>query len=199
MEPAVAAVPLRVVPERAVEQLAQGSWNPEVVIDAPHHRQHVGSAALLEQVVIGPMTASAGEGHARAQRACAIQPARKLVALDRFQAGGERRFRLCHAGCEPARLVGRLSPNEAWKRHERGEISDAAFFEGLRASLGIDVSDTNNLQEFFSDVKSALVVGPSATATARVPSYWLYHSRIYRESKTVVISEDNYPLGWRAS
>ena len=76
--------------------------------------------------------------------------------------------------------------------------SQLAVEQGVRASLGIDVSDTNNLQEFFSDVKSALVVGPSATATARVPSYWLYHSRIYRESKTVVISEDNYPLGWRA-
>jgi putative hydrolase of the HAD superfamily len=51
-----------------------------------------------------------------------------------------------HAGCEPARLVGRLSPNEAWKRHERGEISDAAFFEGLRASLGIDITDIQFLE-----------------------------------------------------
>jgi putative hydrolase of the HAD superfamily len=51
-----------------------------------------------------------------------------------------------HAGCEPARLVGRLSPNDAWKRHERGEISDAAFFEGLRASLGIDITDIQFLE-----------------------------------------------------
>jgi FMN phosphatase YigB (HAD superfamily) len=51
-----------------------------------------------------------------------------------------------HAGCEPARLVGRLSPDEAWKRHERGEISDAAFFEGLRASLGIDITDIQFLE-----------------------------------------------------
>ena len=38
-----------------------------------------------------------------------------------------------HAGCEPAQLVGRFSPNDSWQRHERGEISDAEFFENLRA------------------------------------------------------------------
>ena len=51
-----------------------------------------------------------------------------------------------HAGCEPAQLVGRLKPNDAWRRHERGEISDAEFFEGLRASLGIAISDAQFLE-----------------------------------------------------
>jgi len=51
-----------------------------------------------------------------------------------------------HARCEPSRLVGRFSPDEAWRRHERGEISDAAFFEGLRASLGIDITDIQFLE-----------------------------------------------------
>jgi putative hydrolase of the HAD superfamily len=51
-----------------------------------------------------------------------------------------------HAGCAPAQLVGRLSPNDSWKRHERGEISDAEFFEGLRASLGIAISDAQFLE-----------------------------------------------------
>jgi hypothetical protein len=32
-----------------------------------------------------------------------------------------------HAGCEPAQLIGRFSPDDAYKRHERGEISDAEF------------------------------------------------------------------------
>src|SRR3954465_13278589 len=50
-----------------------------------------------------------------------------------------------HAGCEPAQLVGRLSPNDSWQRHERGEISDAEFFEGLRGSLGIALSDAQFL------------------------------------------------------
>ena len=51
-----------------------------------------------------------------------------------------------HAGCEPAQLVGRLSPNDSWQRHERGEISDAEFFEGLRGSLGIAISDAQFLE-----------------------------------------------------
>ncbi len=51
-----------------------------------------------------------------------------------------------HAGCEPSQLVARFSPDETWKQHERGEISDAAFFEGLRASLGIDISDVQFLE-----------------------------------------------------
>jgi FMN phosphatase YigB (HAD superfamily) len=51
-----------------------------------------------------------------------------------------------HAGCEPAQLVGRLKPNDAWRRHERGEISDAEFFEGLRGSLGIAISDAQFLE-----------------------------------------------------
>jgi putative hydrolase of the HAD superfamily len=51
-----------------------------------------------------------------------------------------------HAGCEPSQLVGRFSPDETWRRHERGEISDAAFFESLRASLRIDISDVQFLE-----------------------------------------------------
>ena len=51
-----------------------------------------------------------------------------------------------HAGCEPSQLVARFSPDETWKQHERGEISDAAFFESLRASLGIDISDVQFLE-----------------------------------------------------
>ena len=51
-----------------------------------------------------------------------------------------------HSGCEPSHLVGRFSPDEAWRRHERGEISDAAFFESLRASLGIDITNMQFLE-----------------------------------------------------
>ena len=51
-----------------------------------------------------------------------------------------------HAGCEPSHLVGRFSPDEAWQRHELGEISDAAFFESLRASLGIDITNMQFLE-----------------------------------------------------
>lgn len=51
-----------------------------------------------------------------------------------------------HAGCEPGHLVGRFSPDDAYKRHERGEISDAEYFAALRASLGIDVTDAQFLE-----------------------------------------------------
>ncbi|MGE3797730.1 MAG: molybdopterin-dependent oxidoreductase [Thermomicrobiales bacterium] len=67
-----------------------------------------------------------------------------------------------------------------------------------RASFGRDVSSTNSVQEMFTDVKSALVVGPDLGAHAPVASYWFYHSLIYREAKTVVISEDEFPLCWRS-
>jgi FMN phosphatase YigB (HAD superfamily) len=50
-----------------------------------------------------------------------------------------------HAGCEPAQLTGRFSPDQIFKRHETGEISDAEFFEGLRTSLGVTLSDAQFL------------------------------------------------------
>ena len=50
-----------------------------------------------------------------------------------------------HAGCEVTQLVGRFSPDQTFRRHETGEISDAEFFESLRASLGIKLSDAQFL------------------------------------------------------
>lgn len=67
----------------------------------------------------------------------------------------------------------------------------------VEAVLGKDVANTNNLQELFTDVKMQLVVGPDLGKAAPVASYWFYHSRLYREAKTVVISHDQYPLAWR--
>jgi putative hydrolase of the HAD superfamily len=51
-----------------------------------------------------------------------------------------------HAGCEPAQLVGRFARDNIYQRHERGEISDAEFFAGLRTSLGIAISDAQFLE-----------------------------------------------------
>jgi FMN phosphatase YigB (HAD superfamily) len=51
-----------------------------------------------------------------------------------------------HAGCEPAQLAGRFARDEIYGRHEKGEISDAEFFEGLRASMGIGISDAQFLE-----------------------------------------------------
>jgi glucose-1-phosphatase len=51
-----------------------------------------------------------------------------------------------HAGCEPAHLAGRFARDELYWRHEKGEISDAEYFAGLRGSLRIDLSDAQFLE-----------------------------------------------------
>lgn len=52
-----------------------------------------------------------------------------------------------HAGCEAAQLASRFSSrDEIYRRHEKGEISDAEFFAALRASLGIELSDAQFLE-----------------------------------------------------
>ncbi|MBR1200514.1 HAD family phosphatase [Bradyrhizobium sp. AUGA SZCCT0240] len=78
-----------------------------------------------------------------------------------------------HAGCEPAQLVQRFSPNDAWHRHERGEISDAEFFAGLRVSLGIGITDAEFLEGWnaifageMPDISASL-----ARAGQRLPLY----------------------------
>ncbi|MDQ2682561.1 MAG: molybdopterin-dependent oxidoreductase [Chloroflexota bacterium] len=68
---------------------------------------------------------------------------------------------------------------------------------GVEATLGADISNTNNMQELFTDVKATMAVGPDLGKTAPIASYWFYHSRTYREAKTVVISMDEYPLARR--
>ncbi|MBA3643177.1 MAG: molybdopterin-dependent oxidoreductase [Chloroflexia bacterium] len=73
-----------------------------------------------------------------------------------------------------------------------------AVESALLNALGRDVSNTNNLQELFTDVKSGLIVGPDIGKTAPIASYWLYHAQLYREATWVVISQDNYPLCHRS-
>src|SRR6202035_5058135 len=51
-----------------------------------------------------------------------------------------------HAGCEPAQLAGRFARGALYQRHERGEISDAEFFAGQCASMGIELSDAQFLE-----------------------------------------------------
>ena len=51
-----------------------------------------------------------------------------------------------HAGCEPADLARRFVVNDSFKHHEIGRIDDAAFFAGLRESLGIDITDAQFLE-----------------------------------------------------
>ena len=78
-----------------------------------------------------------------------------------------------HAGCEVAHLTERFAPDKSFKRHETGEISDAEFFAGLRASMGIELSDAQFLEGW-----NAIFVGEMpgiarhlARAAERVPVY----------------------------
>jgi FMN phosphatase YigB (HAD superfamily) len=78
-----------------------------------------------------------------------------------------------HAGCEPAQLTGRFSPDQIFRRHETGEISDAEFFEGLRASLGITLSDAQFL-DGWNDIFVGEVPGIAlllARAAKHLPLY----------------------------
>jgi FMN phosphatase YigB (HAD superfamily) len=51
-----------------------------------------------------------------------------------------------HAGCKPDDIVRRFVRAETYRDHEIGKISDAAYFESLRASLGIELSDGQFLE-----------------------------------------------------
>jgi len=77
--------------------------------------------------------------------------------------------------------------------------SQRAVEGAVLAGLGRDVSNTNNMQELFTDVKAGLVVGPDLGKTEPIASYWFYHSLLYREARYVVISQDEYPLCERAA
>jgi putative hydrolase of the HAD superfamily len=78
-----------------------------------------------------------------------------------------------HAGCEPTHLIGRFSPDDAYKRHERGEISDAEFFAALRGSLGIDVSDAQFLEGWNAIFAGEMpeIAALLARAARRLPLY----------------------------
>src|SRR5271170_2839238 len=78
-----------------------------------------------------------------------------------------------HAGCEPAQLVRRFARDEAYKRHETGEISDAEFFASLRGSLGVTLSDAQFL-EGWNAIFSGEMPGISALlarASQQLPLY----------------------------
>jgi glucose-1-phosphatase len=51
-----------------------------------------------------------------------------------------------HAGCQPSDIATRWTVNDAYHRHERGAISDEAFFNELRRSLGIAITDAQFLE-----------------------------------------------------
>ena len=51
-----------------------------------------------------------------------------------------------HAGCAPSDIVERFVRDEAYRHHEIGKISDEAYFDSLRASLDVELSDAQFLE-----------------------------------------------------
>ena len=51
-----------------------------------------------------------------------------------------------HAGRAPADLAAKFVREESYRHHEVGQIEDAAYFQSLRDSLGIGISDAQFLE-----------------------------------------------------
>jgi glucose-1-phosphatase len=51
-----------------------------------------------------------------------------------------------HAACDPAQIKARYSPDAAYKNYEMGRINEAQYFESLRNSLSINISDAQFLE-----------------------------------------------------
>ena len=80
-----------------------------------------------------------------------------------------------HAGCKPADLSTPFSHSETFRRHETGRASDAEFFEALRGTLGIGLSD-EQLLEGWNTIFAGEMPGVNALlarAAKRLPLYAL--------------------------
>jgi putative hydrolase of the HAD superfamily len=86
-----------------------------------------------------------------------------------------------HAGCVPADLAPRFVLDELHHRHERGQIDDAAFFEGLRERLGIGLTDAQLLEGW-----NAIFVG-------EVPGIEAQLARAGRQLPLYALSNTNAP------
>ena len=78
-----------------------------------------------------------------------------------------------HAGCDPTELHARYTPDEAYRQHERGAISDEAYWAALRGTLGIDISDEHFL-DGWNAIFDGVIPGVAewlSPACARLPSY----------------------------
>lgn len=77
------------------------------------------------------------------------------------------------AGCEPAELARLFKPGEAYWRHERGEISDEAFFADLRLTLGIELTDRQFLEGWNATFQGIMPGMPAllARAAKHLPLY----------------------------
>jgi glucose-1-phosphatase len=69
------------------------------------------------------------------------------------------------AGCDPAVLRERFTFDEAYQRHERGELDAAGYFAALRRTLGLRLSD-EDFAAGWNDVYTGPVPGVAALLAA---------------------------------
>jgi HAD superfamily hydrolase (TIGR01509 family) len=77
------------------------------------------------------------------------------------------------AGCEAASLATRFSQDDAYARHERGEIDAAGYFDSLRSTLGIHLSDEQFL-DGWNDIYEGPVDGMEALLRSASHSFPVY-------------------------
>jgi putative hydrolase of the HAD superfamily len=78
-----------------------------------------------------------------------------------------------YAGCTADDIVARFVRGEAYRHHEVGRIDDAAYFESLRSSLGIRLSDAQFLEGWNAIFAGEMpgIAALLARAAKRVPLY----------------------------
>ena len=78
-----------------------------------------------------------------------------------------------HAGCNPSDIVARFARGEAYRQHEIGRISDAAYFDSLRSGLGLGLSDEQLLEGWNAIFAGEMpgIAALLARAARRLPLY----------------------------
>ena len=78
-----------------------------------------------------------------------------------------------HAGCAPDDVVARFVVDDHFRHHETGAIDDAAFFQNLRGSLGIAISDAQFLEGWNAIFTGEMpgIAPLLASAARRMPLY----------------------------
>ena len=78
-----------------------------------------------------------------------------------------------HAGADPALVASRYAHDEAFERHERGDIAMAQYFASLRGSLGIDITDEQFLDGWNAIFRGVIPGVPEwlEPVCSRLPSY----------------------------
>ncbi len=78
-----------------------------------------------------------------------------------------------HAGCAAADIAGRFVVDDSYRNHETGALDDAAFFQSLRGSLGIALSDAQFLEGWNAIFAGEMpgIAPLLGRAAARMPLY----------------------------